>query len=118
MKYIVIGLLIIFSIVGNAICIDSVDKKVEMSKDDFALIAHYAYAFLSANNGTGGYRTIYAQDLMNGIGTQNKLMKLSDFYLIDIRNPTRLFSRAYPWRYECSIGRFGQARSPCDTSNR
>jgi len=87
MKYAVIELFIVFTMVGNAMSAGSVEKKVEMGKNDFALIAHYADAFLSANNGTGGYRTIYAQDLMNGVEIQKKLMKLSDFYLLDIREP-------------------------------
>ena len=104
MRYIVIGLLIVFSIVGNAICSDSIDKKMDLSKDDFALIAHYANAFLNANNGTGGYRTIYAQDLVNGIETQNKLMKLSDFHLIDIRNPTDYSAGHIPGAINVQLG--------------
>lgn len=53
----------------------------------FALIAHYADAFLSANNGTGGHRTIYAETLMDGIDDSAKADEITDFYLLDIRRP-------------------------------
>ena len=54
---------------------------------DFALLAHYADAFLSTNNGTGGYRTIYAQSLMDGVDDPTKTDEISDYYLLDIRSP-------------------------------
>lgn len=52
----------------------------------FALIAGYADAFLSANNGTGGLRTIFAASLVDGIDDPNKADELADFYVIDVRS--------------------------------
>lgn len=53
----------------------------------FALLAKYADEFLSANNGTGGHRTLYAQSLMDGIDDPTKNDEITDFYLLDIRRP-------------------------------
>lgn len=53
----------------------------------FALLAHYADEFLSANNGTGGHRTLYAQALMDGVDDPAKADEITDFYLLDIRRP-------------------------------
>jgi rhodanese-related sulfurtransferase len=53
----------------------------------FGLIARYADRFLSANNGTGGNRTIYSQKLMDGIDDPALADEIADFYLLDIRKP-------------------------------
>lgn len=54
----------------------------------FALLAHYANEFLSANDGTGGHRTLFAETLMDDIDDPEKADEITDFYLIDIRSPT------------------------------
>jgi rhodanese-related sulfurtransferase len=53
----------------------------------FALIATYADRFLSANSGTGGHRTVYAQSLVDGIDDPAKADEIGDYYLLDIRRP-------------------------------
>lgn len=51
----------------------------------FALLANYANKFLTANNGTGGHRTIYAESLMDGVDDPTKADEITDYYLLDIR---------------------------------
>jgi rhodanese-related sulfurtransferase len=63
------------------------NSSVLVPAEDFALLAQYADAFLSANNGTGGYRTIYAETLMDGVDDPAKADEMSDFYLLDLRKP-------------------------------
>ena len=58
-----------------------------MPAGHFALVAHYADAFLSANSGTGGNRTVYAETLMDAIDDPAKADELTDYYLLDIRKP-------------------------------
>src|SRR3990172_280146 len=53
----------------------------------FALIASYADQFLSANDGTGGHRTIFAQTLMDGVDDPAKADEIGDYYLLDVRRP-------------------------------
>ena len=55
--------------------------------DNLALFAQDADAYLSANNGMGGVRTIFAQALMDGTAGSTKDKKLSDYYLLDVRPP-------------------------------
>lgn len=54
---------------------------------DRVLMAHYADAFLSANNGKGGHRSVFAQTLMDGIDDPDKADEIGDYYLLDIRLP-------------------------------
>lgn len=54
---------------------------------DVALIARYADAYLSANQGTGGHRTVFAQPLMDDVADPAKAGKLGDYYVLDIRAP-------------------------------
>jgi rhodanese-related sulfurtransferase len=65
----------------------TVNSSAPMPAGHFALLAHYADAFLSANHGKGGVRTIYAQDLMDGVDDPQKADELGDYYLLDIRLP-------------------------------
>jgi rhodanese-related sulfurtransferase len=55
--------------------------------DYLTLLAHNADAYLSANNGMGGARTIFAQALVDGVAGPTKDKKLSDYYLLDVRPP-------------------------------
>jgi hypothetical protein len=110
MKYIVNAFFISFALAGIAMSADATDNKAgklpatqnggdtikqepatissaPVSGSDFELIAQRADKFLSANNGMGGVRTIFAQALMEGSAGPAKDKKISDYYLLDIRPP-------------------------------
>jgi len=90
-KCAVIGLFIVSSMITMSACV--AEKRVEkpvsaqIPTGDFTLIAHYADVFLSANNGTGGHRTIFAQTLIDGVDEPNKADEINDYYILDIRKP-------------------------------
>lgn len=90
------GILALFALAGATNVANAVEAgqyasgmnaSAPMPAGHFALLAKYADQFLSANNGTGGHRTIYAQSLMDGVNEPSKADEISDFYLLDIRRP-------------------------------
>lgn len=66
---------------------NSLNSSASIPPGQFALIAHYADAFLSAKDGPGGHRTIYAEALMDGEDDPELADEITDFYLLDIRRP-------------------------------
>jgi len=84
-KYAVIALFIVCTMVGNAMSSGAVEKKPE--NRDFDILAQKADAYLGANNGLGGVRTIIAQDLMDGVAGPKKANRISDYYVLDVRPP-------------------------------
>lgn len=94
-KFAVYGMVGLSMLTGSALAnaeevgeyASSMNSSAPIPAGHFALLAHYADEFLSANNGTGGHRTVYAQSLMDGVNDPALADDISDYYLLDIRRP-------------------------------
>lgn len=67
-------------------------------------ITQLADTFLSAENGTGGHRTIFAQALMDGIDEAGKADELKDYFILDIRKKSDYESAHIPGAINVEMG--------------